>query len=45
MFLTAGIPEQWKTGIVIAIFKKCDKQVPENFRVITLLKYFIESYN
>lgn len=35
-FLTARIPEQWKTSIIIPNFKKDGKQVPECYRAITL---------
>jgi hypothetical protein len=37
IFKSFKIPEEWKTNIVIAIFKKGGKRNPENYRGINLL--------
>lgn len=37
IFRHAKIPEEWKTSIIIPMFKKGDKQLPDNYRGINLL--------
>lgn len=32
-----GIPEYWKTGIVVSLYKKGDRNEARNYRSITLL--------
>lgn len=37
IFTNLSIPQEWKTSILIPIFKKGNKQIPDNYRGINLL--------